>query len=76
MRNGLEENLGEAGVGDGNWNLSLLGLWGLHCVPVLGAEVSCVRCTDRARLLMNGHALGQSLFGSTYIHTHYITLHP
>lgn len=49
----------------GNWNLSLLGLWDFHC-----GEAPSVCCTDRAHLLVNGHALKQSLFGSTYTHTH------
>lgn len=77
MRNGLKENMGEAGVGAGDdRQLEFVITWSAGFVLCARAGVPCVRCTDRARLLMNGHALGQSLFGSTYIHTHYITLHP
>lgn len=82
MINGLKENLAGAGVGVGD-DRQLEFVITRSVGFVLGASAGCGgalcslhRQSDRARLLMNGHALGQSLFGSTYIHTHYITLHP
>lgn len=61
------------------WDLSLLGLRGLHgasagCGAPCGAP--CVNCADTARLFLNGPALEQSWFDSTSIHTHHSTLHP